>query len=94
MYIPGCPPRPEAILDAVVKLRKKVANESMRERGILEQTHRYYTRAHKMTAVDPILTGKYIRSETRQSAPKELTQAMGAPMILPEKTAQEEQTNG
>ena len=95
VYIPGCPPRPEAILDAVIKLRKKVANESMRERGILEQTHRYNTRTHKMAAVEPILTGKYIRSETRQSAPKELTQAMGAPMKLTEKTAQEkEQANG
>jgi len=23
LYLPGCPPRPEAIFDAVIKLRKK-----------------------------------------------------------------------
>ncbi|MFM8293334.1 MAG: photosynthetic/respiratory NAD(P)H-quinone oxidoreductase subunit K, partial [Microcystaceae cyanobacterium] len=33
VYIPGCPPRPEAIFDAIVKLRKKVANESIQERA-------------------------------------------------------------
>lgn len=26
VYLPGCPPRPEAIMDAIVKLRKKIAN--------------------------------------------------------------------
>ena len=95
VYIPGCPPRPEAIFDAVIKLRKKVANESMRERGILEQTHRYYTRAHKMEAVAPILTGNYIRSATREAPSKELMQSMGMPVTLPEaeKAAQPEETN-
>ena len=91
VYIPGCPPRPEAILDAVIKLRKKVANESMRERGILEQTHRYYTRAHKMDIVEPILTGQYLRSSTRSAPSKELMQSMGMPMNLPEKATQEEE---
>jgi NAD(P)H-quinone oxidoreductase subunit K len=96
VYIPGCPPRPEAIFDAVVKLRKKIANESMRERGVLEQTHRYYTCEHKLQAVEPILTGQYIRSDSREAPPKELMQAMGMPMNLPEaeKVAQEKQSNG
>ena len=95
VYIPGCPPRPEAIFDAVIKLRKKIANESMRERGILEQTHRYYTRTHKMETVEPILTGRYLRSGTREAPSKELMQAMGMPVNLPENaTQEEEQTNG
>jgi NAD(P)H-quinone oxidoreductase subunit K len=68
----------------VIKLRKKIANESMQERGYLQQVHRYYTRDHKMTVVDPILTGKYLRAETRQAPPKELTPAMGMPLSLTE----------
>ena len=81
VYIPGCPPRPEAIFDAIIKLRKKVSNESLQERAkVLEQTHRYYSTRHNMKAVEPILTGKYIQSETRQAPPKELAEAMGMPM--------------
>lgn len=81
VYIPGCPPRPEAIFDAIIKLRKKVSNESLQERAkVLEQTHRYYSTRHNMKAVEPILTGKYVQSETRQAPPKELAEAMGMPM--------------
>ena len=35
LYLPGCPPRPEAIFDAVIKLRKKVANESILELSLI-----------------------------------------------------------
>lgn len=80
VYIPGCPPRPEAIFDAIVKLRKKVANESLAERGQQQQTHRYHTIAHQMKSVDPILTGQYVRSQARYTPPKELTEAMGMPV--------------
>ena len=80
VYIPGCPPRPEAIMDAIIKLRKKVANESIQERGILKQTHRYYSTSHKMKVVPEILTGTYIKSATRQQPPKELAAAIGMPI--------------
>lgn len=80
VYIPGCPPRPEAIFDAIVKLRKKVADESMQERAKTKQTHRYYSTTHKMKVVPEILTGKYLQSENRYNPPKELTEAMGMPV--------------
>lgn len=88
VYIPGCPPRPEAIMDAIVKLRKKVANESIQERGMLQQTHRYYTTKHQMKVVSPILTGEYLQSESRQVPPKQLTEAMGMPVPPALKSAQ------
>lgn len=90
VYIPGCPPRPEAIIDAIIKLRKKVANESIQERSQLKQTHRYYSTTHKMKEVPDILTGKYLQSETRNAPPKELTEAMGMP-VSPALTSEQKQ---
>ncbi|MEB3292255.1 MAG: NADH dehydrogenase subunit K [Synechococcales bacterium] len=80
VYLPGCPPRPEAIIDAIIKLRKKIANESIQERGILRQTHRYYSTTHKMMPVDPIVDGKYLQLASRQAPPKELVEAFGLPV--------------
>lgn len=84
VYIPGCPPRPEAIFDAVIKLRKKIANESMQERGEFISTHRFYTRSHNLKTVSPILTGEYLASGTREAPPKELMESMGMPVALGE----------
>jgi NAD(P)H-quinone oxidoreductase subunit K len=80
LYIPGCPPRPEAIFDAVIKLRKKVGNEALAERGNLRPSHRYCTVEHRMKAVEPIITGAYLRAETQQAA---LAAAAGLPMAQP-----------
>jgi NAD(P)H-quinone oxidoreductase subunit K len=81
LYIPGCPPRPEAIFDAIVKLRKKVANETIQERGTIQnQTHRYYSTTHNLKSVEPILTGKYLRSEARYNPPAELMGGMEQPI--------------
>lgn len=92
VYIPGCPPRPEAIFDAIIKLRKKVANESIQERAtVMNQIHRYYSTTHSMKAVDPILTGKYLQVPTRQTPPLELTEAMGMPVPPALATAQQKE---
>ncbi len=90
VYLPGCPPRPEAIIDAIIKLRKKIANESIQERGDLRQTHRYYSTTHTMKAVDPILTGQYLQSGTREMPPRELAEAMGLPVPPALKAAEKE----
>ncbi len=80
IYLPGCPPRPEAVMDAIIKLRKKIANESIQERDQLQQTHRYYSTAHKMRIVEPILTGQYLQTGKHRNPPAELAAAMGMPI--------------
>ena len=82
VYIPGCPPRPEAIMDAIVKLRKKIANESLQEKQLTEQTHRYYSRPHKMKVVTPIHDGNYLESAARKVPPQEIAQATQLPLSI------------
>ena len=67
LYLPGCPPRPEAIFDAVIKLRKKVANESILERSKAEQTHRYLTVDHEMNLVFSENTGEYLNKQSEKA---------------------------
>jgi NAD(P)H-quinone oxidoreductase subunit K len=80
VYLPGCPPRPEAIFDAIIKLRKKVSNDSIQERGRLRQTHRYYSTTHSMKSVPMPIDGKYLALDSRQAPPPELAAAMGMPV--------------
>ena len=90
IYLPGCPPRPEAIFDAVIKLRKKVGNEALAELGNLQQTHRYCTVSHQMKAVAPIVDGQYLASETQKKA---LAAAAGLPMAAAQGQPQPESSN-
>ena len=74
LYLPGCPPRPEAIFDAVIKLRKKVGNESVMERKKISQTHRYLTIPHAMKRINPQVTGAYLNAESQKAALKQSSQ--------------------
>jgi NADH-quinone oxidoreductase subunit B len=33
VYVPGCPPRPEAVIDGILRVQDLVANESLRRRN-------------------------------------------------------------
>lgn len=80
VYIPGCPPRPEAIIDAIIKLRKKISTESLQQRGTRAPTHRYYSIGHKMKTVSPIFTGEYLRAPERREPSPAIREAIGMPV--------------
>nr|YP_008082465.1 NADH-plastoquinone oxidoreductase subunit K [Taiwania flousiana]AGL11311.1 NADH-plastoquinone oxidoreductase subunit K [Taiwania flousiana]AVR43497.1 NADH-plastoquinone oxidoreductase subunit K [Taiwania cryptomerioides]QJE37098.1 NADH-plastoquinone oxidoreductase subunit K [Taiwania flousiana] len=47
IYLPGCPPKPEAIIDAIIKLREKIAQEISKDRTEFQQKKRYFSRKHR-----------------------------------------------
>lgn len=59
IYLPGCPPKPEAIIDAIIKLRKKVAQETYQDKYKFNQGERYLTLNHKFNFISTITTGQF-----------------------------------
>ncbi|CAF2086119.1 unnamed protein product [Brassica napus] len=59
VYLPGCPPKPEAVIDAITKLRKKIAREIYKDRIRPQQGNRCFTTNHKFFVVRSTQTGNY-----------------------------------
>jgi NAD(P)H-quinone oxidoreductase subunit K len=51
IYLPGCPPKPEAIIDAIIKLRKKIAQEIYQDKFKVQQGTRYLTVNHQFHSI-------------------------------------------
>nr|QHB78638.1 NADH-plastoquinone oxidoreductase subunit K [Diplazium kunstleri] len=59
IYLPGCPPKPEAITDAVTKLRKKIARGSFVNRASRPTRTKYPNLNHRFRLVSSIHIGQY-----------------------------------
>ncbi|TYH24946.1 hypothetical protein ES288_A03G130500v1 [Gossypium darwinii] len=59
VYLPGCPPKPEAIIDAITKLHKKISCEIYEDRIRSQQGGRCFTTNHKFCLVCSTRTGNY-----------------------------------
>nr|YP_009241920.1 NADH-plastoquinone oxidoreductase subunit K [Sagittaria lichuanensis]AMQ13494.1 NADH-plastoquinone oxidoreductase subunit K [Sagittaria lichuanensis] len=67
VYLPGCPPKPEAILDAITKLRKKISREILEEKTGSQQENRCFTTNHKFHVRRSTHTGNYNQRTLYQS---------------------------
>lgn len=61
VYLPGCPPKPEAVIDAITKLRKKISREIYEDqiRSQRENKNRCFTTNHKFHLGRSTHTGNY-----------------------------------
>nr|YP_009750864.1 NADH-plastoquinone oxidoreductase subunit K [Cautleya gracilis]QIJ98314.1 NADH-plastoquinone oxidoreductase subunit K [Cautleya gracilis] len=68
VYLPGCPPKPEAVIDAITKLRKKISREILEDRTVSQRENRCFTTNHKFYVRRSIHTGNYDQELLYQSA--------------------------
>lgn len=80
VYLPGCPPKPEAIFDAVTKLRKKVAQETAHEKATFKQSQRCFTLTHRLTPVPAVHTGNYDQKTIRRTPGNEIDTSLELPL--------------
>ncbi|KAK7357204.1 hypothetical protein VNO80_16487 [Phaseolus coccineus] len=59
VYLSGCPPKPEAIIDAITKLRKKISREIYEDPMSFQRENRCFTINHKFHVGYSTYTGNY-----------------------------------
>jgi NAD(P)H-quinone oxidoreductase subunit K len=79
VYLPGCPPKPEAIIDAIIKLRKKVSQENAQDKTNIKQEKRFFSIKHKLKPVPAIHTGEYQQDILRRAPGAMLSNKMQIP---------------
>ena len=67
VYLPGCPPKPEAVIDAITKLRKKISREIVEDRIRSQEENRCFTTNHQFLVQDSTHIGNYEQEWINQS---------------------------
>lgn len=67
VYLPGCPPKPESIIDAVIKLRKRISQENPQDKTNIKQEKRFFSIKHKLKPLPAIHTGEYQQDILRRA---------------------------
>nr|QYB21097.1 NADH-plastoquinone oxidoreductase subunit K [Austrotaxus spicata] len=84
IYLPGCPPKPEAIIDAIIKLREKISREISEDKTKFQQRKRYFTKNHRF-AIRPSI---HTQNEGKKFFHQSYESTFKSNLVIPPKTSE------